>query len=377
MLFVVVPCLAAALPAGEDIVLRCGWPSPNDRAPLDVTFSGNAVVIVPPGENLSVRGEAPEGGCRVTIMKDGQPYREDECLNFAAPANPGAYYIPLLVTAAGKRREAELCVIVPHKASGRRTADGLEISADSQSVGNYRHPSRSGNAKVQDNPDCYQPPVWWFRITESNSPFEIMPGITPADLVAASEDTGEKHTNLVPVNYPMWKAVLTLRQALPERLGIPGSALKLISVFRNPAYNRGIGSNAFGRHIYGDAFDFYIDLDGKGKAADLNKDGKLDRRDAYPVIALIEDLQAEGKIPMGGVGVYNTVGGDHEVTMHVDLRGHRSTWGYLYGAGGKRSEFSWASKRFADLDRRDEQAAAERAAKEGRKYAPPHREPLQ
>jgi hypothetical protein len=131
------------------------------------------------------------------------------------------------------------------------------------------------------------------------------------------------------------------------------------------------------RSIYGDAFDFYIGLaDDNIKAADLNRDGKLDRRDAWPLVRLIEDLQADGKIPMGGVGVYNTSGGDHEVTLHVDLRGHRATWGYFYGASGKQSEFAWASRRFADLDRRDEKTAAERAARENRKYAPPSREQL-
>ncbi len=367
--------IAVSASEASEIQLRAAWSSPNDRSLMELCFARDPLIIMLPGDNLQIGGIAPDGPCTIVLMKDGQPYRQDENLAFTAPDKPGAYYIPLRINSPGMMRDCQICVLVPYRASGRKTNQGWDLQADGQNIGHYRHPSRSGNQKVKNNPDSYQPPVWWFRITPQNSSFEIMPGLTAGELVVPSEDTGKPHTDMVPVVYPMWQTICTLRQELSQN-GIPGEAMQLISMFRAPAYNRSIGSNAFGRHIYGDAFDFYIDLDGQGKAADLNRDGKLDRRDAYPIVALIENLQADGKIPMGGIGVYNSVGGDHVVTMHLDLRGHRATWGYRYGAGGKRSEFSWQSERFAQIDRNDEQAAAQRAAKEGRKYAPPRREPL-
>jgi hypothetical protein len=370
---------AAVAPAAEDPVLRCRWSSPNDRAALDFSFRGNPLLVMLPGENLEVSTSSDGLPGRVTILREGQPFREDATLNFTAPEKPGAYYIPLSLAAGDRRRDADMCVVIPFRGSARKTDKGSEVIVEGRSMGEYRHPGRSGNRKVRENPDSYQPPVHWLRITDANAGFEVAPGLTVGELVAPSEDTGTRHTDLVPVCYPMWKAIHTLRAALAERLDIPGPCVKLISMFRSPAYNRSIGSNAFGRHVYGDAFDFYIDLKGDPdnlKASDLNRDGRLDRRDAYPVVAVIEDLQADGRLPMGGVGIYNTVGGDHVVTMHLDMRGHRATWGYLYGASGKRSDFSWASKRFADLDRRDEDIAAGIAAKEGKKYVRPHREPL-
>lgn len=369
------PLVCAVAAASDELRLRCRWLSPNDRAALDISFTGNPMVVMVPGENLEVSLDSPTAQGTVTILKDGQPYREDAALQLTAPEKPGSFYIPLLLKSGERRREMEICVLVPHKASAVKTETGLDLKADSQEIGHYRHPSRSGNHKVKANPGRYQPPVWWMRLTDMNKPFEIVPGLTAGELVVPSEDTGQPHTDLVPACYPMWRAIRTLRQAL-EKKGIPGQSLKLISMFRAPAYNRRIGSSAFGRHIYGDAFDFYIDLEGDGKASDLNRDGKLDRRDAYIIVSLVEDLQADGAIPMGGIGVYNTVGGDHVVTMHLDMRGHRATWGYLYPASGKKSEFSWASRRFAELDRREEEEAAGRAAKEGRKYAKPNREPL-
>lgn len=365
---------SGAARAGEPL-LHCRWLSPNDRSRLDIMFSSNPMIIMLPGESLTISPEAAGMPVRIAILRDGQAICEDASLTLSAPEKPGSYYIPLALWRGEAKREVELCVLVPYKATAKRTDKGLDLRVDGQEIGHYRHPGRSGNAKVKRNPDSYQPPVWWLRITPGNAHFEVMPGLTAGELVVPSEDTGERHIDLVPVHYPMWQTIRTVRDRLAD-IGVPGEALKLISIFRAPAYNRGIGSNAFGRHIYGDAFDFYIDLEGDGKASDLNRDGKLDRRDAYPVVKLIEDLQAEGAIPMGGIGVYNTVGGDHVVTMHVDLRGHRAIWGYLYGAGGKRSDFCWASKRFAHLDAKDEEEAAARAAKEGKQYHRPRREPL-
>lgn len=369
--------LPISLAAAADALprLRCCWKNPGARTNNDISFSQNPLVVVLPGDTLTVTTDQAAGDCGVTLLKDGKPYRRDRTLAFTAPTTPGTYYMSFSLSAGGASRDYEMCVFVPYKATGKRAGKGIDVFVDGANVGNYRDVVHSGNAKVKDNPDSYKPPVWWIRITPDNESFEVVPGLPVGNLVAPTEDTGLRHSDLVPVNYAMWTAIETLRSAL-EAKGIPGSAMKLISVFRTPEYNRMIGSNAFGRHIFGDAFDFYIDLEGDTKASDLNGDGKVDRRDAYRVVAIIENLQAAGKLPMGGVGVYYTIGGDHGLTMHLDTRGHRATWGYLYSAGGKKSEFCWASRCFPDLDRADEAAAAARAAKDGKTYRPPNREPL-
>ncbi len=374
-LFLALTISAAAALSGE-VNLRCRWLSPNDRRTMDLSFAGNPLVVMLPGESLQVAAEADGQPGRLAVIKDGKIIREDTVLNFTAPEKPGAFYISVAAVAGEQNRRGEICVLVPHKATARRSNQGWLVRVDETPIGEYRQASASGNAKVKDNPDSYQPPVWWMRITDMNASFEVSPGVKADDLVAPSEDTGTKHTDIVPVCYSMWTAITTLRNGLSAR-GIPGSALRVISGFRTPPYNRSIGSNAFGRHVYGDAFDFYINLAGGEniKAADLNRDGKLDRRDAYPIVAVIEDLQAEGKLPMGGIGVYNTIGGDHEVSLHLDVRGHRATWCYINGAG-HRNEACWQSRHFSNLDREDEDKAVRRAAEEGRSYSRPHREPL-
>ncbi len=370
-LLLLVPRVGAA-----EILLRCRWASPNDRRQQEIAYAANPLLVVLPGENLQLSCDTTDGTPgAVTVMKDGAPVRQEPVVTLTAPDAPGSYYISLALDAGGLRRETEICVLVPYKASGKKAGRGIDLHVDNHNVGNYRLPANSGNVKVRENPDSYQPPVWWLRITPMNRNFELVPGFAAGDLVIPSEDTGLPHSDLAPVCYPMWKAVHTLRTALAAR-GIPAHSLRIISCFRAPPYNRSVGSNAYGRHIYGDAFDFYITPDGGEKAADLNRDGKLDRLDAFIVVGIIEDLQDDGKIPMGGIGIYHTVAGDHEVTMHLDMRGHRATWCYRTGASGKRSEHPWASRRFAELDRHEENLAAQRAAKEGRPYSRPKREPL-
>ncbi len=366
--------LAPAVRAGEP-ALHCRWPNPNTGRETTLTFHEAPLIVATPGQTITLTASAESVPGHITVYKDAQPIRAGAAIPLAAPENPGAYYIPLVLEAGAERRETEVCILVPYKAAGRPVSNGWDLSVDGEDVGNYRNPARSGNLKVRGNPDSYQPPPWWLRVTPQNARFAVVPGLTAEELVVPSEDTGRRHSDLAPVCYPMWTAIGTIRGEL-ERRGIPAGALKIISMFRAPRYNRSVGSNAYGRHIYGDAFDFYIDLEGNGKASDLSRDGRLDRRDAYPIVAMLEDLQDDGKIPMGGIGVYSTAGGDHEVTMHLDMRGHRATWGYATSAGGRRSEFAWASRRFAELDRHEETLAAERAAKEGRRYSRPNREPL-
>ncbi|MDR1612757.1 MAG: hypothetical protein LBT97_08225 [Planctomycetota bacterium] len=380
-IFLAAVCAAAIAGAGGSaepafagsVRVRCQWRDPLDGHPLDFQFSGSPLIILPAGGQLEVSPADSAGA--LTLLRDGRPFRTDRTLLLAAPEKPGAYYLALRIEAGDSRRDLDLCVFVPYRASAGTAGKGRDVYVEGEKVGNYPLPMHSGNLKVRNNPESYQPPVLWFRLSPRNIGFEVVPGVAAGDLVAAAEDTGRRHTDLVPVGYGMWTAILRLREAL-ERRGIPGSALKLISGFRAPPHNRAVGSNAFGRHIYGDAFDFYIDLEGDARASDLNRDGKVDRRDAYEIVSTIEDLQADGIIPRGGIGVYHTLGGDHGLTMHLDLRGHRANWGYHYSAGGKRSEFAWDSRRFRDEQRREEDEARARAAKEGKPYRRPRREPL-
>lgn len=361
--------LIAPACAGQSVFL-CEWDDPATGARLSVPFSRDAMVVVAPGRSVAVA--AAEG--TVAYVKDGVPVQQEQRLVFAAPERSGDFFITLRF-AGRETKDITLCVHVASAATYARAAKGTETLVGGRSIGVYRHPRDSGAAKVKDNPDSYKPPVWWMYITRENEDMDIMPGMKVGELVAPAEDTGRRHTDILPVSYQMWSAISVLREGLEER-GIPGSALRVISLFRTPGYNRGIDSGPFSRHVYGDAFDFAIDLNGDGKADDLNKDGKLNRLDALVVVAIIEELQYQRKLPMGGIGVYARAAGDYGVTMHLDLRGHRAKWGYAWDAGGRKGEFTWASKYFSGEDAEEISRARAKAQAEGKNFWWPAAEPL-
>ena len=102
----------------------------------------------------------------------------------------------------------------------------------------------------------------------------------------------------------------------------------VMSGYRTPDYNAGLGNGSYSRHIYGGAADIFIDTDGDGVMDDLNGDGSHDRADAAALYDLVEEMSGAGHESWlaGGLGEYgpNT---RHGAFVHVDERGFRARWG--------------------------------------------------
>ena len=106
-----------------------------------------------------------------------------------------------------------------------------------------------------------------------------------------------------PVPEPMIPKTRKVAEALEViREACGGVPLTVISGYRSPAYNTKINGAAKSRHMKGDAADIRV----KGMAP-------------HDVADVVERLQLEGKIPMGGCGRYDSF-------THVDVRGYRSRW---------------------------------------------------
>ena len=119
-----------------------------------------------------------------------------------------------------------------------------------------------------------------------------------------------------------------------ERRGINVNGVTVMSGFRTPSYNEGGGNTAgragLSRHMYGDASDIYIDNDGNGTMDDLNRDGRVDIRDARLIEESVTRVEAEHPELIGGAGVYIACCG-HGPFIHIDTRGYRARW---TGSGG-------------------------------------------
>ena len=137
----------------------------------------------------------------------------------------------------------------------------------------------------------------------------------------------------------VWPKYLVLRAPLVDKLelvisqlearGTPVRHMTVMSGFRTPQYNargeRG-GRSRVSRHMYGDAADVFVDNDGDGRMDDLNRDGRIDSRDAKVILDAVEQVERAHGDLAGGVGVYRATR-SHGPFAHVDVRGTPARWG--------------------------------------------------
>lgn len=114
-----------------------------------------------------------------------------------------------------------------------------------------------------------------------------------------------------------------------ERRGINSRGVRVMSGFRTPQYNSGVGETggraSLSRHMYGDAADIFIDNDGNGAMDDLNKDGRVNIADARVIQEAATRVERAHPSLTGGVGVYSATSA-HGPFTHIDTRGYSARW---------------------------------------------------
>jgi Peptidase M15 len=139
----------------------------------------------------------------------------------------------------------------------------------------------------------------------------------------------------------VWPKYLVLDTKLVDKLelviedlvsrGFDVRHLSVMSGFRTPQYNRkgvGRGRADASRHQYGDAADVFVDNDRNGRMDDVNRDGRVDTRDARIVLGAVDRVEAQYPGLVGGAGVYAATRG-HGPFTHIDARGTRARWGRI------------------------------------------------
>jgi hypothetical protein len=61
---------------------------------------------------------------------------------------------------------------------------------------------------------------------------------------------------------------------------------------------------------------------------DLNRDGRVDTRDARVVLESVERIERQHPDLIGGAGLYRATSA-HGPFVHVDVRGSRARWGLI------------------------------------------------
>jgi len=139
----------------------------------------------------------------------------------------------------------------------------------------------------------------------------------------------------------VWPKYLVLREELIDKLelviadlethGVEVTHMSVMSGFRTPQYNaKGVGRKGGratdSRHLFGDAADVFIDNNGDGRMDDLNRDGRVDSRDAAVIRASVDRIEQEHPSLTGGVGLYRATR-SHGPFAHIDVRGSKARWG--------------------------------------------------
>jgi hypothetical protein len=195
-------------------------------------------------------------------------------------------------------------------------------------IGNYRigyWPSELGRPLG----GTYGNPPGFIEVTPDNAATQVSEHFRLSDFLTHDQQD-------------VWPKYLVLREDLVDKLELviaelqrEGHVVRHMSVmsgFRTPQYNATGGETggraSLSRHMYGDAADVFVDNDGDGRMDDLNRDGRVDHRDAQVILDAAEKVERAHPDVTGGVGVYKATS-SHGPFAHVDVRGNRARWGLL------------------------------------------------
>ena len=195
-------------------------------------------------------------------------------------------------------------------------------------IGGYRigfFPSEKRNVRSAS----YSNPDGFLEVTAKNQDTPISEHFRLRDFLTHDQAT-------------VWPKYLVLREPLVDklelvlselqRMGIPANRMRVMSGFRTPQYNQqGVGAGGRvkdSRHQYGDAADVYVVNGERDWMSDLNRDGRIDTRDAKLLALAADNVEREHPDLTGGVGVYKATSA-HGPFVHIDVRGTRARWGEL------------------------------------------------
>jgi hypothetical protein len=187
----------------------------------------------------------------------------------------------------------------------------------------YRIGTYPGRAKGR--PAIYETPAGLIEVTEENRGTLVSPHFRLEQFLCKQESGYPKYAVL------RTRLLLKLESILElvNRAGYRCDTFHIMSGYRTPYYNELIGNVRYSRHLWGGAADIFIDADPvDGMMDDLNRDGRIDYRDAEVLYDLIDGEHGKPwyKRFAGGLARYKKTS-DHGPFVHVDVRGFHARWG--------------------------------------------------
>ena len=197
---------------------------------------------------------------------------------------------------------------------------------DGGAVGDYRVGYWPGERR-RTRSEAYENPEGFIEVTAENQDTYVSEHFRLRDFLTHDQRN-------------VWPKYLVLRESLVDKLelviddlaahGVRVERMVVLSGFRTPQYNAaGVGRGGRAkdsRHQFGDAADVFVDNDGNGRMDDLNRDKRVDSRDARVILQAIERVERAHPELVGGASLYRATKA-HGPFAHVDVRGVRARWG--------------------------------------------------
>lgn len=194
-------------------------------------------------------------------------------------------------------------------------------------VGDYRVGFWPGERKKAVRSEAYENPEGFIEVTAENQDTQISEHFRLRDFLTHDQRD-------------VWPKYLVLKEALVDKLelviddlaehGVKVERVVVLSGFRTPQYNaQGVGRGGRAkdsRHQFGDAADIFVDNDGNGRMDDLNRDKRVDSRDARVIMQAVERVEKAHPELVGGASAYRATKA-HGPFAHIDVRGARARWG--------------------------------------------------
>ena len=166
--------------------------------------------------------------------------------------------------------------------------------------------------------DAYENPDGFIEVTRENQNTRVSEHFLLSDFLTHDQEG-------------VWPKYLVLKEPLLDKLelviqdlerhGINAEGMEVLSGFRTPDYNLGLGDESGrardSRHQFGDAADVIIDNNDDGRMDDLNRDGRVNFADVRIILAAVERVEHQYPDLVGGTGLVSL----HRTTR--SLRPHR------------------------------------------------------
>lgn len=303
---------------------------PSARAAFAVAYHGQVVpwrqflLRALPGEAVALRvrpaaeavgapdgaaGSLPAGDYALRASAGRVERTGPRSWSWTAPGEPGLHRLVVSAAPDGDSIALTAAVLVPLSAIRGGRVEGYRVGSYPEEV--FRGLER------------YRSPRGFVRVTRHDVDVPVSPRFRLGQFSVRLPSRWPKYTVLH--ERLLLKLELLVERARPRGVSVRG--WKVLSGYRSPWYNRSIGRPRFSRHLFGDAADLYVDVDGDGRMDDLTGDGRATLRDAGVLHALVEAMDGDPALRtlLGGLGAYGTTP-THGPFIHVDTRGYRARW---------------------------------------------------